>query len=147
MGVYTGYFNQEYIEEGLITRVAKDRKTHSMRITVDGYGVTNRNFDKDPYIKVYSDQDPTKAQYVTRISIKDPTYIYHSDRLPHKDLTSNERHRLNEVLSDPDNWNKVVEEINKVCGTTDLTFEKPDFTEIKPGRKKKFTGGEEDSNK
>ncbi len=40
----------------------------------------NRNFDKDPYIKVYNNSEQKKATEVLRISMKDGRPIYHRNR-------------------------------------------------------------------
>jgi hypothetical protein len=37
----------------------------------------NRNFDTDPYIKVYNNTDQNKATHVLRVSMKDGRAIYH----------------------------------------------------------------------
>ena len=120
-------------------------------ITVDGSGATERDFDSCPYMKVYNNESQKKADMVARINIEKPKYVYHKDHFKDWDMNSSDRNKLDEIMDEKPNGkefkncNTVFDAINKaVKMKTNNNYipkfdssNRPSFTEIKEGRKRK----------
>ena len=63
----------EQLDEAVIYRGSSKKNNYCIFSDVQ----KNRNFDKDPYIKVYNNSEQKRATEVIRISMKDGRAIYH----------------------------------------------------------------------
>lgn len=127
-------------EETVLTEesIFRNTKNGSINIKIHGSGITNRNFAKSPYIKIYKDNKPFCG---INFSKKDnPVYEDHL----HQDgrLSDDEKEELNKIMNKKCNigkykGNKVWDAIIKA--TLDYTtseeevefiksLEQPDFT-------------------
>ena len=74
-------------------------KGDGILITVDGSGQTDRNFDKDPYFKVYNNESSKRATKIARISCKTFKQIYHTDNFDDWDLTKKDKKKIANILN------------------------------------------------
>ena len=114
--------------------IYKDDKNNIM---IGMYIDSNRNFEQDPYIKVFNNQNFNKATKVARISLKNVKYIYHSDRFDIWRLNSKEKKLLNEIIRSKDKngnliWNNILIELSKLTNKniSKIKIDIPDFTNL-----------------
>lgn len=67
-------------------------------ISVDGSGFSDRNFDKDPYFKVYNAESVSRATKIARISCKTFKQISHTDRFDDWNLTKKDKKKIVDIL-------------------------------------------------
>lgn len=107
-------------------------KDNRLLIGVFGSGLTLRNFAQKPYFKVYDSESVTKSSKVVRIYFDEPEYVYSEHREPGKGvwyLNSYERKYLDNILSDPDNWGKLIMGLNEIT-RLNVWYSKPDYTKL-----------------
>ena len=119
-------------------RIYQDDK---LKITIDGDGISNRNFGKDPYFKYI-----TNSGQKVRISFtgEEPKYIIHNNE-KYK-LSSKEKKELNEIMDkmsigsfkNMTVWEAIKTATIKVSNNLDdndkekiNNFKKPNFSNIK----------------
>lgn len=107
-------------------------KDNRLLIGVFGSGLTLRNFAQKPYFKVYDSESVTKASNVARIYFDEPEYVYPEHRESGKGvwyLNSYERKYLDNILSVPDNWGKLIMGLNEIT-RLNVWYSKPDYTKL-----------------
>ena len=89
-------------------------KGDGILITVDGSGQTDRNFDKDPYFKVYNNESSKRATKIARISCKTFKQIHHTDKFDDWDLTKKDKKKIANILNNKKSTSKDFSVYNSV---------------------------------
>ena len=89
-------------------------KGDGILITVDGSGQTDRNFDKDPYFKVYNNESSKRATKIARISCKTFKQIYHTDNFDDWDLNKKDKKKIANILNNKKSTSKDFSVYNSV---------------------------------
>ena len=111
--IYGNKFKNGFnIEEILEERVVY--KGDGILITVDGSGLTDRNFDKDPYFKVYNSESSDHATKIARISCKTFKQIHHTDKFDDWNLTKKDKKKIANILSNKKSTSKNFFTYNSV---------------------------------
>ena len=114
MGIYSKKLKEEVVTEVVVYT------GNGMNIGI--YPSKDRNYGDDAYFKVYNNEDFKAAEYGK----------YHKEGRKVKDwkLNPSEKKKLDQALSDPAVWSKLVNTLNKVTGGQ-YAFNKPDYKKLK----------------
>ena len=125
MGIYSKKLKEELVTEVVVYT------GNGMNIGI--YPSKDRNYGDDAYFKVYNNEDFKAADKVARIKFSAAEYgKYHKEGRKVKDwkLNPSEKKKLDQALSDPAVWSKLVDTLNKVTGGK-YAFNKPDYKKLK----------------
>ena len=134
---------KDILNEGTVRKVQGKKE-----IGIAVNGKEGRNFDTDPYIKVYHGPNSKSSKDIARISLIKLNYVIHNEDSDQKEwrLSPNEQEELNEIMQETRKdgltvWEKILKDIadqtNKPLSEIKKMFPDgcPDFTKL-PRKKK-----------